>query len=134
MSAAIREDVLRLDKLDEETQLLGRNNIRTDEDLAAYMAGLKEEIDSLKAERKGDTDESEVSKINNKLKKLRREVRLCKDIAERSGVVEQRLGELVGEQDEVKQEVRKNELCRGRGGAGRADELGGNGGGGEDCR
>lgn len=134
VSAAIREDVLRLDKLDEETQLLGRNNIRTDEDLAAYMAGLKEEIDSLKAERKGNTDENKVSEISNKLKKLRREVRLCKDIAERSGVVEQRLGELVGEQDEVKQEVRKNELCRGRGGAGRADELGGNGGGGEDCR
>lgn len=98
------------------------------------MAGVADEIEQLKAERKGNDDESKVSKINNKLKKLRREVRLCKDIAARSGVVEQRLGELVGEQDEVKQEVRKDELCRGRGGAGRADELGGNGGGGEDCR
>lgn len=134
VSAAIREDVLRLDKLDEETQLLARHNIRTVEDLATYMAGLADEIDRLKAERKGNDDESKVSKINNKLKKLRREVRLCKDIAARSGVVEQRLRELVSEQGELKQEVRKDELRRGRGGAGRADELGGNGGGGEDCR
>lgn len=132
VSTAIREDVLRLDKLDAQTLLLGRNNIRTDGDLAAYVLSLTAEIDSLKAERKGNTDESEVSEVSNKLKKLRREVRLCKDIAERSGVVEQRLGELMTEKQ--KQEVRKDELCRGRGGAGRADELGGNGGGGEDCR
>lgn len=132
VSAEIREDVLRLDKLDEETQLLGRHNIRTDGDLAVYMTGLKEEIDSLKAERKGNTDESKVSEINATLKKLRREVRLCRDIAERSGVVEQRLCELIAEKQT--QEVRKDELCRGRGRAGRADELGGNGGGGEDCR
>lgn len=129
VSAAIREDVLRLDKLDEETQLLGRNNIRTEGDLAAYVLSLTVEIDSLKAERKGNDDESKVNEISNKLKKLRREVRLCRDIAERSGVVEQRLSELTAEQ-----EVRKDELFRGRCGAGRADELGGNGGGGENCR
>lgn len=129
VSAAIREDVLHLDKLDEETQLLGRHNIRTEGDLAAYVLSLTAEIDRLKPERKGNDDESEVSEINATLKKLRREVRLCKDIAARSGVVEQRLSELTAEQ-----EVRKDELCRGRGGAGRADELGGNGGGGEDCR
>lgn len=132
VSAALREDVLRLDKLDEETQLLARYNIWSDGELAAYMAGLAGEMDSLKVERKGNSDESKVSEINAALRKLRREVRLCKDIAARSGVVEQRLGELLAEKQT--QEVKKDELCRGRSGAGRAYGPGGNGGGGEDCR
>lgn len=114
LSSLLREDIIRLDKLDEETRLLGKNGIENVTELAAYKEMLVSEIAELK-QCEGD---------KGSLKKLRREVRLCEDIAVRSAEVEQRLDMLLEQQRSLAKEVKGDELFRGCGGTGCKDEPG----------
>ena len=100
----LREDLTKLDKLSEETKLLVRHRIDTDEQLFSYQDGLNGKIESLTAERKAlykqqrtvavksdtimlEKVKSDISAISKELAVLRREVRLCDDIAMRSKVM-----------------------------------------------
>ena len=51
VSHFMREDLLKLERLDEQSRFLATNKIQTLDDLAAYREGAGTEIDKLKAER-----------------------------------------------------------------------------------
>ena len=114
----LKDDLMKLDKITDEVRLLGRENISTDEQLFSYKTSLEEQMKNLIAGRthlrkkiRTNIDDGqlqaakdEIASINGELKKLRREVKLCEDIAERSKVMEENLehieteiSELVGE-------------------------------------
>ena len=112
----LKEDLLKLDKITAETRLLGRENISTDEQLFSYKTSLEEQMKNLIAGRthlrkkiRTNIDDGqlqaakdEIASINGELKKLRREVKLCEDIAERSKVMEENLEHI--ETEEQKQQ------------------------------
>jgi hypothetical protein len=98
---AARKDLLFLEKLDEETRILGANRITTLEELRAHkqtlqnrMAQLTEERAALRREvltarRRRDTASEDEAKAkiadrSKQLRRLRRELALCDDIESRS--------------------------------------------------
>ena len=99
----LKDDLMKLDKITDEVRLLGRENISTDEQLFSYKTSLEEQMKNLVAGRthlrkkiRTNIDDGqlqaakdEIASINGELKKLRREVKLCEDIAERSKVMEE---------------------------------------------
>ena len=101
----LKEDLLKLDKITQETRLLGRENISTDEQLFSYKESVLSQIKSLTDDRThlrkqlrrnlSDNELSNVKEqitaITSKLWTLRKEVGLCDDIAERSKVIEANL-------------------------------------------
>lgn len=103
-------------KITDEVRLLGRENISTDEQLFSYKTSLEEQMKNLIAGRTHlrkkirtniddgqlQTAKDEIASINGELKKLRREVKLCEDIAERSKVMEENLEHI--ETEEQKQQ------------------------------
>lgn len=107
---------MKLDKITDEVRLLGRENISTDEQLFSYKTSLEEQMKNLVAGRthlrkkiRTNIDDGqlqaakdEIASINGELKKLRWEVKLCEDIAERSKVMEENLEHI--ETEEQKQQ------------------------------
>ena len=108
----LRDDLMRLDELTAQTQLLGRAHISTSEELFAYKAKAEGEIETLLADRKrlrneirkvGQTDamlfeaKERISSITARLKDLRKDVRLCEGIAERSGVLQEKVQAILAE-------------------------------------
>ena len=101
----LRKDLLKLDKISEEARLLGRENISTDKQLFSYKESVMGEISKLTDDRthlrntmrrKMSDDElskvkNEVSTITDKIKLLRKEVRTCESIEQRSKVMEYNL-------------------------------------------
>lgn len=115
----LREDLMKADKYSQEAELLGKNHIDTSEQLFSYKETVEKEIETLTDERKHlrnkirhkDISEvelsklkSEISDISARLKKLRNELTLCNDIAQRSQVIEEKVEQI--EKDEEKQ-IRK---------------------------
>ena len=112
----LKDDLMKLDKITDEVRLLGRENISTDEQLFSYKTSLEEQMKNLLAGRthlrkkiRTNIDDGqlqaakdEIASINGELKKLRREVKLCEDIAERSKVMEENLEHI--ETEEQKQQ------------------------------
>lgn len=114
----LKEDLMKIDKISMETKLLARENISTIEQLFSYKNSIEKEIDSLidirgslrKNVRK-NADETEISKIKDKIsdltrkiRKLRKEITLCDGIAERSKVNEDRLKQI--QKDEEKERMK----------------------------
>ncbi|MGN1026265.1 MAG: relaxase/mobilization nuclease domain-containing protein, partial [Faecousia sp.] len=104
----LREDLAKLDAISEETKLLVRNHIDTAEQLSSYKEGLETKIKLLAADRKAlyrkqrtvsvKTDDDtlarvkeQITAISRELSALRKEVRLCEDIAIRSGVIKEKI-------------------------------------------
>ena len=112
----LKDDLMKLDKITDEVRLLGRENISTDEQLFSYKTSLEEQMKNLVAGRtrlrkkiRTNIDDGqlqaakdEIASINGELKKLRREAKLCEDIAERSKVMEENLEHI--ETEEQKQQ------------------------------
>ena len=100
-----REDICYIRRISEETRLLVKHKIDTNEQLTAHMAELNQQITILTAQRqqlrnksrsiKDDdnlvTFKSEISGLSDDLRKLRREVWLCGNIKERSGVIKEKI-------------------------------------------
>lgn len=114
----LKEDLMKIDKISMEIKLLARENISTIEQLFSYKNSIEKEIDSLidirgslrKNVRK-NADETEISKIKDKIsdltrkiRKLRKEITLCDGIAERSKVIEDRLKQI--QKDEEKERMK----------------------------
>ena len=112
VSFLLREDVAKLDRLDQETLFLAREEISTMEQLSSHKETVESEIEALtvhrqklrkelrRLTRKGDqqvTDEvrGQIGQLSRQLKKQRREVALCEGIALRSGQVKENLGRLL---------------------------------------
>ena len=104
----LREDLLKLDAISQETKLLAANRIDTAQQLVSYKDGLEMKIQALTSERKElyrsrrtttvklDAEKcavisAEISSISKQLSQLRREVKLCDDIAIRSGVMKEKI-------------------------------------------
>ena len=122
-----KEELLKLDELSEQTRLLGKHGIQTDEQLFQYKSSVEDEIKSLTADRThlrkitrrkiDDVELSQVkekiSRITEKLRSLRKEVKLCEGIAERSGVMKDNLEKVLAEEDKNRRkESRKYEQRR----------------------
>lgn len=113
----LRDDLMKIDELTAQTMLLGKYHIGTDEQLFSHMASVEDEIKALTADRThlrneirtvGITDErlsaakNEISEISEKLKLLRKEAKLCKGIAERSGTIRVNLERALAEEEHCK--------------------------------
>lgn len=113
----LRDDLMKLDELTAQTRLLGKHHIGTDQQLFSYQQSVEEEIKTLTADRThlrneirrvGISDErlsavkSEINEISEKLKELRKEVKLCNGIAQRSGVIRDNLAQVIAEEEQSK--------------------------------
>mgnify|MGYP003190606194 CR=1 FL=1 len=104
----LREDLRKLDAITAETRLLVGHRIDTAEQLFSYQSEVKGKITALTAERKqlyklqrtaavkADTEKAaeikdRISSLSKELAPLRKEVSLCDDIAERSGVIKEKI-------------------------------------------
>lgn len=108
-----REDIRFIQNISKETRLLVKHGIDTDVQLAAYEDGLTAEIITLSGNRKhlryqarSIRDEeklaavkTEISALSGKIGELRKEVRLCEDIAVRSADMKQKIRRAAEEQD-----------------------------------
>ena len=100
--AVIKEDVRRARMYNEEAKLLGKYNINTAEELSLFTEGLSKKFKGLayqraklrnKLRRMHDTEQmqpikDEISQLSLQMAELRKQMRLCEDIAARSGVIE----------------------------------------------
>ena len=143
VSFFMREDLAKLDRLDAETRLLGKNKIATYADMTAYQADLQAKSAELEVKRKAlryearkylrqddptmaETVRRQISDISKQLRELRKEMVLCEDITLRSAQTREELEWLLEQQEiQRRKEESSNELFRGRSGAGGPNELGG---------
>ena len=113
----LREDLYKLDQLSAQVRLLGRENISTTEQLFLYKSKAMEQIKTLTAHRthlrneirKVNIDDESLSTaklkieaITEALSELRKDVRLCDVIAERSGVMQENLTKALAEEEKIK--------------------------------
>ena len=127
----LREDLLKLNNISQEVRLLVRNKIDTAEQLSLYKNGLEVQIQKLSAERKAlykkqrtvkcqsdpklaEAVKKEIDGLTEQLKALRREVHLCDDIAERSGVIIEKLKAVREDEQTQGKEKQQNEHIRRR--------------------
>ena len=127
-----REDLLKMDAISEEVKLLSRCHIDTGEQLSSYKTKLESQIKAMTVQRKSlykkqrtiavKSDggklaalKAEIDQISGELKRLRREVHLCDDIAERSGVMLEKLRVIQEEERNKEQEENRDEQLRRRG-------------------
>ena len=104
----LREDLRKLDTITAETRLLVKYRIDTSEQLFSYRDGVKDKISALTDERKqlyklqrtaavkADPEKAaeikeQISALSKELAALRREAVLCDGIAERSGVIKEKI-------------------------------------------
>lgn len=127
----LREDLVKLNNISQEVRLLVRNKIDTAEQLSLYKNGLEVQIEKLSAERKAlykkqrtvkcqsdpklaEAVKKEIDGLTEQLKNLRREVHLCDDIAERSGVITEKLKAVREDEQNQGKEKQQNEPIRRR--------------------
>ena len=123
----LREDLAKLDEISEEARLLARHHIDTDEQLFLYKSDLDAKIEALTEKRdvlfhkrrtlavKSDKSvraemKDKIDLLTSEIKELRREVRLCEDIAVRSGVIKEKIKTI--REDEKEKEVNRDEQLR----------------------
>lgn len=135
VSFFMREDIQKLDRLDEQTRFLGENSIESKEDLNAYRLKAKENIEALTAQRtdlrnklkrmlRAENEDgmlavkSEIAGVSGQIKKLRHSLELADMVENRAERMHQELASLQ-EQKKVKEET--NELFGRSSGTGRED-------------
>ena len=125
---------MKMDAISEEAKLLARCQIDTAEQLSSYQSDLEAQIETVTAKRtalyksqravavKNDPEKlaavkAEASALSKELKRLRKEVRLCEDIATRSGAIMEKV--IQPEEFEQEKEETRDEQLRRRGGTSR---------------
>lgn len=119
----LRDDLAKLDELTAQTTLLGKHHIGDTEQLFLYQQSVEKEIKNLTADRThlrneirrvDITDErlsavkEEIGKLSDRLRSLRREVKLCKGIAERSGSMRQTLTTVLADEEKSKRKENRD--------------------------
>ena len=125
VSFFMRDDLIKLDRLDAETRLLAKHGIETSQELSEYRGSVLSTISKLEKNRAilRKTNSAEAKEITKELRELRREVRLCDDIELRSAQTVKELEGILAEQEiETGKDKHNNELLRRRGGASREDD------------
>jgi hypothetical protein len=132
----LREDIVKLDQRIAETRFLGKYKIETADDLAGRKQYADNQIQVLtdqrknlrnalkRITRKGDAAEITVTKekisaLTDELIKLRKEVKLCDSIAERSGLVKEGLEAIIEQDTSERKEKNQYEHSRRRSGTDR---------------
>lgn len=132
VSVFLREDVTKLDQYIAQADFLGRTGITTTEELLSYKAEKETLIKTLDNERKGlknkqrqcarRNDEkgaaeikAQVDVITSEMSAIRKEIKLCTAIAERSARVHENL-EDIRQQESERKEKTTDELLVRRGG------------------
>ena len=128
----LREDLIKLNNISQEVRLLARHHIDTAEQLALYKKEQEVNIRELSAKRRvlqnalrtkavrdspkqADAHRAQIRELSERLKALRREVHLCDDIAERSGVMAEKLKAVREDAQKQRQkEEQQNEHIRRR--------------------
>ena len=135
VSHFMREDLRKLNQLDEQTRFLAENHIETFDDIEAYrkkaeddIIGLKKIRDELRNElkrviRKENVVEiravkEKIAAVSGEITKLRHSIGLCDNAAKRAEQVRDALERIVHKEEREE----TNELFGRSGGAGRADE------------
>lgn len=124
---SIRADVRKMERISEETKLLVRNNLKTNEQFFSFKEQKSKELTNLLDKRsklwykhkksksivEKDQLKKEIDEINKQIEPIRKEVVLCKEIEERTPKLEQNVNEFNQEQEnQNRKEVEKNELIR----------------------
>ena len=127
----LKDDLLKMDVITDETRLLCRYWIDTKEQFFSYKEKLINEKELLIRERKeiyekhrkeNTSDKDRLTFIKERLKKIRKEVRLCDGIASRSEVIKSNL-DTMREENRGKENT-KDEYRRRRSGTNRSNESG----------
>ena len=135
----LKDDLMKMEAITQETRLLCRNHIDTAEQLLSYKGSLQSEIAELTEQRKGlyslsrksvgeekEAVKARLSEITERMKFLRKEVRLCGGIEARSDTLKEKLQVIrADEKEQQRKELMKDEHRRRSGGANRENELGG---------
>ncbi len=134
----LKDDLMKMQAIAEETRLLCRNHIDTAEQLLSYKTSLETEIAELTERRKGlytqsrrmggekgEVVRAQIFEITGRLKTARKEVRLCGGIEARSGILKEKLQIIrADEKEQDRKELKKHEHRRRGGGTDRPDEPG----------
>lgn len=135
VSAFLREDIMKLDKLDEQARLLAENSIETIYDLNAYQVAAKEQIDALTGQRTTLRNElkrtlrtgdqaavlvvkEKIAAVSDEIKRLRDSLEICDSVEQRAEQMKNELDEI---QYETEKEVESDELFGRSSGTGRED-------------
>ncbi len=120
--AMLREDSRKMQRYSDEAKLLGEHGIDTADELGRFIEQRNRELSLLiadrtkltnKLRRMHDSEEMKPVKeerehLTAEIVRIRKELRLCSDIAERSGVIEQ-ISDAVDEYSETKEKEEKKE-------------------------
>ena len=135
----LKDDLMKMEAITNETRLLCRNHIDTAEQLLSYKGSLESEMQELTEQRKGlysqsrksvgkekEAVKARLSEITGRLKTIRKEVRLCNGVLARSDTLKEKLQTIrADEKEQQRKELMKHEHRRRSGRANRKDELGG---------
>ena len=140
--ASLREDIVKLDWIIAQTRFLGANKIETAEDLQAKQKEIQVQIEKLtqqrfclrtalkRALRQNDPVQvaalkAQIATLSAEVRKHRKEVKLCDDIAQRNGIVLENLKEITRQKNTQGKENKQHEYDQRRGRTSRANVPGG---------
>ena len=129
----LKDDLLKMEYIAQETRLLCRHHIDTAEQLFSYKQSLEKELQELSEKRKAlhsvnekspETD-AQIMAINMRLREIRKEVRQCDNIEERSQSLKEKLSVIRTDEAKQRKEMNRDGFERRGGGTDRPHELGG---------
>lgn len=134
----LKDDLMKMEAISQETRLLCRNRIDTVEQLLSYKGSLETEMTDLLQKRKelysksrkasGEEKEavrSELSDLSKRLSVIRKEVRLCEGVEARNDTLKEKLSTIRADEQQQRKELMTNEHRRRSGRTNRPNELGG---------
>ena len=134
----LKDDLMKMEAISQETRLLCRNHIDTVEQLLLYKGALETEKTDLLQKRKelysksrktggGEKEaiRSQLSDLSKRLSVIRKEVRLCEGIEARNATLKEKLSTIRADEEQQRKELMTNEYRRRSGRANRPNELGG---------
>ena len=134
----MKDDLMKMEAISQETRLLCRNRIDTVEQLLSYKGSLETEKTDLLQKRKelysisrktgGEEKEairSQLSDLSKRLSIIRKEVRLCESIEARNAALKEKLSTIRADEEQQRKELMTNEYKRRSGRTNRPNELGG---------
>lgn len=133
----LKDDLMKMEAISQETRLLCRNRIDTVEQLLLYKGTLETEKTDLLQKRKelysksrktgGEEKEairSQLSDLSKRLSVIRKEVRLCEGIEARNAALKEKLSTIRSDEEQQRKELMTNEYKRRSGRTNRPNELG----------
>ena len=132
----LKDDLMKMEAITQETRLLCRNRIDTVEQLLSYKGSLETEKADLLQKRKelysisrktgGEEKEairSQLSDLSKRLSVIRKEVRLCESIEARNAALKEKLSTIRADEEQQRKELMTNEYKRRSGRTNRPNEV-----------